>query len=142
MIVISIIGILLALLIFYLAITFFNEHCDDKFGHRFFTMPILIALGIAGGLFLWGYSWYQSASAAPDGDVLNGIALMVISIVIYLAIAVYNFKNTNIVYGIFGTAIQFSLLSIIAYFGFIFFVIYIVCAFFLSITADRVVVMR
>lgn len=142
MIVISIIGVLAALLVLYLAITFFNEHCDEKFGHRFFTMPTLIALGIAGALFLWGMSWYQSAAADPAGDTLNGIALMIVSICIYLGIAIYNFMNTNIVYGIFGTAIQFSLLSIFAYFGVIILVVYFVGSILLSMGAERVVVVN
>ncbi len=142
MIVISIIGVLVALLALYLAMTFFNEHCDDKFGHRFFTMPILISLGVAGALFLWGNSWYQSAAADPAGDTLNGIALMGVSVCIYLGVAIYNFLNTNIIYGIFGTAIQFSLLSVIAYFGVMVLVIYLVGSIMLSLGAERVVVVN
>lgn len=142
MIVLSIIGILVAMGLLYWAFVAFNEHCDDKFGYCFFTKPVLIGLGLAGGLFLAGHYWYEAASADPEGDIVNGIVLMVISIGIYIGFAVYNFKSTNIVYGIIGTVIQFSLLSVIAYFGIILLSIYFVLSFLGSLTTERVVVVN
>lgn len=144
--VLIVVGIIVALVILAGVIMFFNEHCEDKFDHAFFTKPMLIILGIAGGLFIWGVSWYNSSVVNAKGyellgiiftsETLNGIVLVIIALLIYLGVAIYNFVVTNWIYGFFGTLVQFSLLSIIAYFGVILVVGYFAIMFMLTIFAS------
>ncbi|MHC5225871.1 hypothetical protein [Ignatzschineria sp. LJL83] len=130
----------LAIALLWFAIKWFNEHCDEKFGHEFFTMPMLVVLGIAGGLCLFGSSWYSSAleennvgrtlfTIVLNGDTLNGLILMTLGILIYLVVAICNFRETNWIYGIIGTILQFGMLSIFAYIGFILLAIWFIAIF-------------
>ncbi|KZX38231.1 hypothetical protein [Wohlfahrtiimonas chitiniclastica] len=129
MTVLIVVGVLVGLFILAVVVMAFNEYCDAKFDHAFFTKPMLILLGVAAGLFIWGLSWYETDAATAKGytwngiiftkETLNGLALMGISILIYLSIAIYNFVVTNWIYGFFGTIMQFSILTVAAYFGFV-----------------------
>lgn len=135
----TIIIAIISLIGLWLFIIGFNKHCMKNFGHRFFTMPIVITLGITGGLFLLGMHWY-SLSVATDKSgyelmgiffnqgTLNSVVLIAFSITIYLAIAIYNFVKTNWVYGLIGTIVQFGLLTVFAYFGIILLAVYFVAS--------------
>lgn len=137
MIMVYIICGVIAIAALWFVIKWFNEHCEDKFDHKFFTMPVLIALGIAGALCIFGLSWYTSSAKTNNsgytllnvilnGDTLNGIIMIALGLITYIVIAVYNFIRTNWIYGVIGTLIQFALLSFFAYVGFILLIIYFV----------------
>lgn len=153
MIMLYIIGGIVGIGALWFAITWFNTHCDAKFGHQFFTKPILITLGIAGALCIFGLNWYMSSAKANpsgytifhvifNGDTLNGMILILLGLIIYIVIAVYNFKETNWVYGTFGTLIQFALLSAFASVGFVILVIYFMITVAGSMAEDRVYVVN
>lgn len=97
-----------------LAIVKFNEHCDEKFGFRFFTEGKLkLIFGSTLALF-FGVQWYKS-SVASGGDALNGMVLGSVGVLGVLYCIYLNFRSTNFVYGFFGSIVQVTLFSILAY---------------------------
>lgn len=99
---------------FFLALKKFDEHCADKFGHKFFTKSAFyltataLAFGVAGGI------WRLAAAKAQD-DQLNGIVLMIVGGLIAIWMIFRNVKQTNIVYGIGGSLTQLLIFSVLAY---------------------------
>lgn len=94
----------------------FNQHCDQKFNHRFFTKGMFLLI-VGAMIFLFaGNAWYLSALKSHQ-STLNGIVLEVIGIAILCGLAWRNIKRTNLAYGIGGTAIQIPLFAFLAYAG-------------------------
>ena len=58
-----------------------------------------------------GYYWWLDTQNGT-GDPLNGLALMGLGLVIFLAISGVNIAKTNILYGVSGTALQLLVFSI------------------------------
>lgn len=108
-----VIAILLAIVF---GITSFNEHCRGRFGHAFFTKSAFSKTVSAFGLILIGSMW--RASAAHDhGDTLNGLLLMGAGAGIILWLIYTNFKRTNVIYGIGGSALQIAVFTALAWIG-------------------------
>ena len=125
MLVISIVGGLLGLgLIFFLGITC-NRYTIQNFDHAFFTKVNLIIMGISSVLLFVGFKWYTASVNTEDGDILNGIALMAISAIIYICVIIYNIKKTNFLIGLPLTVIQIAIFSAIGFFGIFLFLAFI-----------------
>ncbi len=153
MLVLKILGVVIALFILLVIIIGFNEHCQEKFGHRFFTTPMLVVLGVLGGVMMIGHSWYESSletyssgyelfKIIINNETSNGLVMMALSLFAYIGIAIYNFIKTNWIYGFFGTIIQFGLLSLIAYVGAVILIIGGILAFFGSTFSQSVYVVN
>ena len=109
MLVLKLLGFLVAVLAIFLALSSiadaFNAHCARKFGHRFLTIEYFGMWAILLALCWAGSAWYRY-SAANRGDVLNGLVLAGAGLAGGIAILVTNIKQTNVIYGVFGTAAQ------------------------------------
>ncbi|WP_299379146.1 hypothetical protein [uncultured Kiloniella sp.] len=119
----------------------FNNHCAEKFGYQFFTKLSFIIVGIAVGLLLIGNEWRLN-SIAENGDILNGIILMIIGICIGLFLIIQNFRATNFLYGFGGSIVQISVFSVLAYFGVIILILGVFLSIIASIGAKRVYVVN
>lgn len=86
----------------------FNRHCDNKFGYRFFSIMAFIILMLASGCLMAGHYWYESAMH-HHGDTLNGMIIMAIGILAAAVQIFWNYRETNVLYGTGGTAVQFGL---------------------------------
>jgi len=103
------------LLILILGLLFaFDEHVEQKFGHRFFTKATFIAKVVSCVMMIFGYDWHLSALQS-HGDPLNGWVLAGVGAVILLGIAINNVVKTNFVYGIGGSLIQLPLFAALGY---------------------------
>lgn len=96
----------------------FDRHCQQRYGHRFFTTGAFGAAALALALFMGGHTWWQDARAHA-GDVLNGIALMAFGVVVATALVVRNIRRTGLVVGTVGSAVQVSVFGTLAWFGFV-----------------------
>ena len=114
MLVLKIIGGLLALALVLFLLFIFDERCDEKFGHRFFKFSSLGILTVSVGIIQIGQIWYES-SLESGSDTLNGLVLMIIGGLILLSVVLYNLKETNFVYGLFGSIIQISIFGTLAF---------------------------
>lgn len=109
MTVLTILGVLAAALMIYGFITFMNGYTYRKFQFKFFNEVNIFLIPIAYVAIFFGYSSYQDALKATNGDPLNGALIVAIGAIILLGQIYINFKNTNFKYGLFGTMIQFIL---------------------------------
>lgn len=133
MTVLIILGVVLGLLLFMGAIYLFNQHCEDKFGYQFLTMGATGFLGIGAAIFYGGLKWYQSSLTGTGSEflglevnreTLNGLVVMGIAIILYLFVAIVNYKETDWLYGTIGTTLQFLLLPLFAYVGLYLMILY------------------
>lgn len=115
MLVLSIIGGILGLVFIYWMVVKINELSYEKSGYEYFT-PTSAGFVIVGYYFLFfGFAAFSTASHAVNGDILNGILLMIIGGVLVGVIIVSNFINTpneNIL-----ITIIFSSIQLIVYVG-------------------------
>ncbi len=125
MLVLSIIGIILALIVIGWLCLEFNSYCNKKFSYYFLSKFSLSIIAISATLLLIGYKWYQY-SLSEQGDTLNGMIIMGIGIFFALALIYLNIKSTNFIYGFLGTVLQFSIFLPLWYAGIIFIIIGIV----------------
>jgi uncharacterized BrkB/YihY/UPF0761 family membrane protein len=111
MLVLKLLGFLVAVLAIVVALfsiaDAFNAHCVRKFGHRFLTVEYFGMWAILLALCWAGSAWY-GYSAANHGDVLSGLVLAGAGLAGGLAILVTNIMQTNVIYGLFGTAVQMA----------------------------------
>ena len=114
------------LFLFLVALIFFilnkiNEFTYKKYQYEFFTLEYLFAYTCILGLAYWGYDWYNEALES-DGDILNGIVIIIISSAIYLFVLINNIKKSNFFFGLIITIFQtlvflpFSFIAIIVIF--------------------------
>jgi len=89
-------------------LSFFDEHCSEKFGHRFFTRTTFTLTAISCVLIALSYHWHLSATKT-HGDALNGLVLAGIGAIILIGIVIANILRTNWLYGIGGSMIQLPL---------------------------------
>ncbi len=124
MISIQIITILVVLVAGYLSISKFNQYCFDRFDHTFFSKIGFYIVTIATLLFYYGSKWMQSL----DKDIaLNGIVLFVAGAVISLFLIYRNIKDSNLIFGAFGSFLQLSIFGLIAYQSIPFLFIFLIC---------------
>ncbi|MDX3905613.1 MAG: hypothetical protein QHC78_07985 [Pigmentiphaga sp.] len=116
MLMLKIVGVLAALFLILVILIAFDEHVQEKFGHRFFTKATFIAIVASCLMIAGGYHWHLSALKS-HGDPLNGWVVLGIGAVILIGIAINNVVKTNLAYGIGGSFIQLPLFFAIGYFG-------------------------
>ena len=122
MLVLKIMGIVALIVGVIAALHFFNEHCNKKFSHRFFTTKSFWTTTSALALLIMG-NWWRTNALQSGGDVLNGIVVMGIGVLIALGLIYFNYKRTNFVYGVGGTVLQLLAFSVMAYIGIVVFAI-------------------
>ncbi len=124
MISIQIITILVVLVAGYLSISKFNQYCFDRFDHAFFSKIGFYIVTIATLLFYYGSKWMQSL----DKDIaLNGIVLFVAGAVVSLFLIYRNIKDSNLIFGAFGSFLQLAVFGLIAYQSIPFLFIFLIC---------------
>ena len=94
----------------FIALIFFilnkiNEFTYKKYKYEFFTLEYLFAFTCILGLAYWGYDWYNEALKS-DGDILNGILIMVISSASYLFVLINNISKSSLFFGLIITILQ------------------------------------
>ena len=119
----------------------FNNHCENKFDYRFFTMPSFLTAGVSLISIFLGNEWRVN-SIQENGDILNGIVIIGIGVIIALYLVYLNFKNTNLIYGLGGSAVQLAVFGVLAYFGFLILILGIVVSVFASMAEQRVYVVN
>jgi hypothetical protein len=137
MLVIETIIVLAIAFAFFAALVKFNQHCDQRFNHRFFTKGTFLLVAAAMVCLFAGNSWYLSALKSRQ-STLNGIVLELVGIAILVGLAWLNIKRTNLVYGLGGTAIQIPLFAFLAYAGWPIFVIGVIGMFFFMMRSTPV----
>lgn len=115
MLILKIIGVVLAAAAIFGSLWAFNQHCQKKFSYRFFNSASAFATALAIGLGYGGYNWRESA-ITQGGDPLNGLILMIFGVIVAAVLIYFNFKKTNVLYGVGGTVIQLIVFSILTYF--------------------------
>ncbi len=114
MLVLTILGIIAAFAAIIALLVWFNKKCYDKFDHSFFSFISIISAAAAIALMYGGYHW-RLHSLAHAGDSLNGTILIAIGLIMALALIIYSYKRTNLLYCIVGSTLQFSLFAALTY---------------------------
>jgi len=130
MLMLEILAVLAVVAGVYWAVTWFNDHCSRKFGHRFFTRTACYIAIASFAAMYFGAAWYHDA-LKTGGDTLNGIVLGCVGVAMILGLIIYNFKRTNVPYGLGGSIAQLALFSVLAPIG----LITVMVVFFLMIMA-------
>lgn len=118
MVVLSIIGGLLALLFLYWMVEKINELSYNKNNYEYFSATTAGFVVVGYYFLFFGYGVYTQAARVVDGDILNGILLMIIGGVLVGVIVISNFINTpkeNIFITLIFTAIQLIIYIGLAY---------------------------
>ena len=99
MVVLSIIGIIIALILIALFIQASNAHSVKVYGYEIFNAGNFI-ISVLGYLAIYfGNGWYSDA-LKEHGDLLNGELLMGIGGLFLLGVVYLNIKNTSLLYGL------------------------------------------
>ena len=106
MTVLTVIGILLGLLVVVMFVMGVNEHGKKHFRYELFNYEQFARVGIPTVALYIGHKWYAS-TLVNNGDIYNGVIIMAIAVVALLYVLYRNSKNTNFIFGFFGTLIQF-----------------------------------
>ena len=110
-----IIAALFVLLMIGVGLKFLDDHCEDEFGYRFLTIPLLAGSGIACALFLWGMIMFENSTLNVGYEGWIGISMAVLGGIIYIGIVINNIIETDFLYGSFGSLIQLPILTVGAY---------------------------
>lgn len=119
----------------------FNNHCENRFDYKFFTVVSFFTVGASLLLIHLGNEW-RLTSIQENGDILNGIVLMIIGGLVALTLGFFNFKNTNIAYGLGGSAVQLTVFGALAYLGIFILIVGLMLAIIGSLGAERVYVVN
>ena len=121
MLVLSIIGGILGLVFVYWIVEKINEYSFTEHGYEYFSATTAGFVVVGYYLLFFGYGFYATAAGAVDGDIFNGIILMIIGAVLVGFIILTNFINTpkeNIFITLLFTAIQLVVYVGLAYVSF------------------------
>ncbi len=99
MVVLSIIGIVIALILVALFIKVSNAHSVKVYGYEIFNAGNFIVSVLGYLAIYFGNRWYSDA-LKEHGDLLNGELLMGIGGLFLLAVVYLNIKNTSLLYGL------------------------------------------
>lgn len=99
MVVLSIIGIVIALILVVLFIKVSNAHSVKVYGYEIFNAGNFIVSVLGYLAIYFGNRWYSDA-LKEHGDLLNGELLMGIGGLFLLAVVYLNIKNTSLLYGL------------------------------------------
>lgn len=90
----------------------FNDHCQEQFGHRFFTVGAFACAAVAAPCLYFGWKWYS-----VGGDHENDLAMMGFGAAFAAYLYWRNIKHTNMSYGIGGTTAVLVLLGALSFFS-------------------------
>ncbi|KAB7889666.1 hypothetical protein [Poseidonibacter ostreae] len=103
--VLTVIGVLLLCYLLLMFINYINEKTYKKYKFKCIEMDFFIVYAVITGIAYYGNSWYLK-ELAIDGDILNGILLMIFAAVLFIFILVLNIKRTTFFVGIGITLLQ------------------------------------
>jgi len=89
-------------------IQLFNGHCRRRFGHRFFTLRAFWLAALAINLMWLGLYCYANA-VRDHASINDGLVLVVLSVVPIVWMAYENIRETDLVHGLGGSALQLAL---------------------------------
>lgn len=128
MFVLKVIGVIVSLCLLFLLMFRLNIYTFNKYKYEFFTQTSFgIYMVIYCGIF-FGYRSYENALRV-NGDELNGILIIAIALLIFIAVLINNIKSTSFYFGIAFTTVQsllyipicivgfFALLAAVAFFS-------------------------
>lgn len=101
-----IIMVILFILFVYMIVMFVNGYFEDRFDYNFVRTSFVMIVAVL--LMLSGLSWYNE-SLMNNGDVLNGLILMMIGGVITIGLMSYTIWKTNLIYAILITLLQLGI---------------------------------
>lgn len=113
MLMIKLISVAAVIVIFVMGIQRFNQHCEGKSGHAFFTKTAFFMTAVVLCLIYAGYLWRQSALQS-HGDGLNGLVLIGIGVLLAGWMIYINVQRTDAIYGIGGSVAQLGLFTMLA----------------------------
>lgn len=119
----------------------FNDHCEWRFGHAFFTKQAFFRTAIALALIVVGNRWGGS-SAQHHSNLINGLLLIALGIGIITVLAYQNVKQTNLLFGLGGTAIQIPIFWLLAWVSIPILFIVLICQFAVLSTAQPVYIIN
>ncbi len=108
MIVLNIIGIIIGIIIFLGLLGALHYFYEEKFDYPFFSRLPLIVIGISSFLLYFGEKWRLSA-IETQGDVLNGVILIIIGVAMFLFLCVINFIITGFLFGVITSILHLGL---------------------------------
>lgn len=105
-----IVGIIMMVILFilfiYMIVMFINEYFEDRFDYNFVRTSFVMIIAVL--LMISGLNWYNE-SLINNGDVLNGLILMMIGGVITIGLMSYTIWKTNLIYAILITVLQLGI---------------------------------
>jgi len=116
--VLSIIGIIVVLSLIFLLAAYVGEYGVKHYGYELFTYQQFAFVSIPTVALYFGIKWFLDALKS-DGDILNGLIVIGISILVLLYRVYYNFKHTNFLFGLGATLVQFGIFMPLSFFAFI-----------------------
>jgi len=99
MVVLSVIGIIIALILVALFVQYSNEHSQRAYNYEIFNAGNFIVSVLGYFAIYFGNGWYSDA-LKEHGDLLNGELLMGIGGLFLLGVVYINIKNTSLFYGL------------------------------------------
>ena len=99
MVVLSIIGIIIALILVALFVQYSNKHSQRAYNYEIFNAGNFIVSVLGYLAIYFGNGWYSDA-LKEHGDLLNGELLMGIGGLFLLGVVYINIKNTSLFYGL------------------------------------------
>lgn len=125
-------------IIFFVLPEKFNAVCEDKFGHKIATKRNYLLSIVATLFFIGGYYWL-TYSYHHNGDVSNGIILILFGTILAGYMLYDNIRKTNILYGATGTAAILSAFGIVGLLAGALIILFIIASIF-SIFSGRSVI--
>ncbi len=105
-----IVGIIMMVILFilfiYMIVMFINEYFEDRFDYNFVRTSFVMIIAVL--LMISGLNWYNE-SLINNGDVLNGLILMMIGGLIAVGLAFYTIWKTNLIYAILIILLQLGI---------------------------------
>ena len=95
----SIIGIIIALILLYIFVIVSNEYSRKTYNYEIFNVENFIVSFLAYLALYFGNEWYLNALKAGK-DILNGQLLMGIGVILLSIIIYLNVKKTSLSYGL------------------------------------------
>jgi len=101
----AVIGLLVGiglLILIYVLVKKFDQKMEKEFKHTFFTWGKFSTVVVANWIIYFGINWYESA-VNKNGDIFNGVALIVLGVIVYLLWIFFNISQTNLKFGVIGS---------------------------------------
>jgi len=105
MYVLEMIGIAVGLIALYIFFEYMNEVTEDRYNYKFFSFRHLAQIAIGYWFIYLGQGAYIAA-LENNGDLLNGVLLVLIGLIIVLAVIYKNFKQVPLSLALFLSAIE------------------------------------